>query len=89
MLRDEINKNKDWYFYGLEFGDDETNKFTSNCLIATDRPINSDKELLDYWSQIEPNLYFVYGHVIEWMEYSMDIYDDDAVLAEYIELMEV
>jgi hypothetical protein len=88
MLHDEIDKNKTWYFYGLNFGD-EQDEFTSHCLIAVDKSISSDSELLDYWSQIEPNLFFVWGHVIDWTEYSISLDEDDAELATYIELMEV
>jgi hypothetical protein len=88
MLYDEINKNKNWHFYGLDFGD-EQEEFTSHCLIAVNKSIGNDRELLEYWSQIEPNLFFVWGHVIDWTEYNIDLGDDDAELATYIELMEV
>jgi hypothetical protein len=88
MLHDEINKEKNWYFYGIEFGDYESGEFTSECLIATDKPINSDRDLLKYWPQIEPELLMVWGRVEHWEEYSISIDGDDAELATYIELME-
>jgi hypothetical protein len=88
MQEKRYNLEKYNNFYVLEFGDDETNEFTSETLIATNKPINSDRELLKYWNQIEPELYFVYGHVIDFYEVAVSVGDDDSTMATYIDIME-
>lgn len=82
MLHCKIDRSKKWYFYSVLSGEFEQ-------LFAVDKKIGSWKELMQYWNQIEPNLYFIYDRITDWTEHNIDIDEDDAELAVYIELVEV
>ena len=71
-------------YYQIDFVDDEDPENTSFILIAINKSIYEDKDLLDLWPQIEPHLFGVWGHVTGWTWYDIDPQEDDAGLATYI-----
>jgi hypothetical protein len=84
MLHDEIDKNKSWHFYGITLDGDEL-----EWLIATNIYI-TENDLLKYWNQIEPHLFFAYGNLVSFAEYdTLGVDSDEADITEFIELMEV